>query len=212
MSKIEDTLAQRGSTYGDFREQGRVVQNLKRAMQDSPNWWALPAYIREGLDTIQVKISRILNGNPLYDDNYHDIVGYAKLMEDRAAQDTKNGVVFKGGGDPMYPTYQHEDGPCGVYDGVAASPEHGEADAATKVANTVKRVMTVLNNAKSGNTDISKVWTADLETLLESPTRNAAIIIRTQRDHVDKIRRIIDLTGTSDAVKIGLIKNLMGAV
>lgn len=204
MSKIEDTLAQRGSTYGDFREQGRVVQNLKRAMQDSPNWWALPAYIREGLDTIQVKISRILNGNPLYDDNYHDIVGYAKLMEDRAAQDTKNGVVFKGGGDPLYPAYEHE--------GVAASPEHGETDSFTKIANTVKRAMTVLNNSKSSDSEISKIWTADLETLLESPTRSSAIIIKMQRAHVENIRRIANLTDASDADKIAQIKRAMGDV
>lgn len=116
MSKIEDTLAQRGAEYGDFREQGRITQNLKRAMQDSPNWHKLPGYIKEGLDMIVHKISRLLNGNPLYDDNVHDILGYGKLMQDRMAQDREAGVVIQGGGDPLYPAYQHEER---AYDPVA---------------------------------------------------------------------------------------------
>lgn len=86
-SDIDTTLSERGSKYGDFREQGRITQNLKEAMYDSPNWDKLPAYMKEGLDMIQHKISRILNGEILYDDNIHDIIGYAKLMQDRMAQD-----------------------------------------------------------------------------------------------------------------------------
>ncbi len=100
---IKDTLAQRGSVYGDFREQGRITQNLKRAMHDSPNWHKLPGYMKEGLDMVQHKISRLLNGDPLYDDNVHDILGYIKLMQDRMAQDREAGLVIEGGGDPIYP-------------------------------------------------------------------------------------------------------------
>lgn len=109
MSDIEATLAERGSTYGDFREQGRITQNLKRAMYDSPNWWSLPSYMREGLDMVQHKVSRILNGDPYYDDNVHDIIGYVKLMQDRMKQDRDNGWKFAVIGDPVYPTYDHED-------------------------------------------------------------------------------------------------------
>lgn len=107
MTDINETLAQRGSTYGDFREQGRITQNLKRAMQDSPNWSALPDYFREGLDMIQHKVSRILNGDPFYDDNIHDMIGYSKLIQDRAAQDRAAGVKFVTTGDRLYPPYQH---------------------------------------------------------------------------------------------------------
>lgn len=110
MDNIEDTLSERGSVYGDYREQGRVVQNLKKAMQDSPNWQALPPYIKESLDLIQTKVSRILNGDPLYDDNFHDIIGYAKLAQDRARQDRESGVVFKSPTDKLYPTYGHTSG------------------------------------------------------------------------------------------------------
>lgn len=105
---ITDTLAQRGAAYGDFREQGRVTQNLKRAMQDSPNWSRIPSYMAEGLDMIQHKISRMLNGDALYDDNIHDIIGYAKLMQDRMKQDRDAGQVFRCAGDRLYPQYAHE--------------------------------------------------------------------------------------------------------
>ena len=105
---IAETLAQRGSAYGDFREQGRITQNLKRAMHDSPNWASLPSYMKEGLDMIQHKVSRMLNGDALYDDNMHDIVGYTRLMQDRARQDREAGVVFVTGGDKIYPIYEQE--------------------------------------------------------------------------------------------------------
>lgn len=106
--EIKDTLAERGGKYGDFREQGRITQNLKRAMQDSPNWYSLPSYMKEGLDMIQHKVSRILNGDALYDDNIHDIIGYATLMKDRMGQDRDNGLELNSGGDPVYPAYDHE--------------------------------------------------------------------------------------------------------
>ena len=108
-SSIEKTLADRGGKYGDFREQGRITQNLKRAMHDSPNWPDIPSYMREGLDLIQNKVSRMLNGDPFYDDNIHDIIGYAKLIQDRMAQDRAAGVEFESKGDPMYPMYDHEE-------------------------------------------------------------------------------------------------------
>jgi len=94
LTKIDETLAERGSTYGDFREQARITYNLKRAAQDSPNWSSLPDYMREGLDMVFHKLARLLNGDPFYDDNLHDVVGYTKLMQDRAKQDRDNGVKF----------------------------------------------------------------------------------------------------------------------
>ena len=105
--KIEETLSRRGGTYGDFRDNARISQNLKKAMQDSPNWQVLPPYMKEGLELIMLKVSRMLSGDPLYADNPHDMIGYAKLIEDRAAQDREAGVVIPSPGDPMYPEYEH---------------------------------------------------------------------------------------------------------
>lgn len=79
---IESTLAQRGSRYGSFEEHARITQNIKAAMQDSPNWDKLPPNMKESLEMIAHKVGRILNGDPFYHDSWHDMVGYAKLVAD----------------------------------------------------------------------------------------------------------------------------------
>ena len=80
---IDATLAERGSRYGSFGEHARITQNLKRAMAESPNWTTLPDDMRETLEMIAHKLGRILNGDPLYHDSWHDIIGYTKLVADR---------------------------------------------------------------------------------------------------------------------------------
>lgn len=79
---ISNTLIERGNRYGVFKEHSRITQNLKIAMQDSPNWVSLSKDKKEALEMIQHKIGRILNGDPEYTDSWHDIIGYAKLVED----------------------------------------------------------------------------------------------------------------------------------
>ncbi len=79
---IDATLAERGQRYGQFTEHARIAQNLKRAMQDSPNWTKLSDDKKEALEMVQHKIARILNGDPNYADSWHDIIGYTKLVED----------------------------------------------------------------------------------------------------------------------------------
>ena len=78
---INKTLTERGARYGDFPEHARISQNIKRAMQDSPNWGNLPPAHREALEMITHKIARVLNGDPDYDDSWHDLAGYATLVE-----------------------------------------------------------------------------------------------------------------------------------
>lgn len=80
MTTIDQTLAERGNRYGSFDEHARITQNLKRAMIDSPNWARMTDDQREALEMVQHKIGRILNGDPDYEDNAVDIVGYATLM------------------------------------------------------------------------------------------------------------------------------------
>ena len=96
---IENTLAERGNRYGDFTDHARLCQDLKDVMttfavvQNTPNsvavhfpWSALPATHKQALEVIADKIARILSGDPNYADNWHDIQGYAKLVEDRLPQ------------------------------------------------------------------------------------------------------------------------------
>ncbi len=80
---LEDTLAERGNRYGAFVGPADVSQALKQAMHNSKNWDMLQADQTEALEMIVHKIARILNGDPNYADSWHDIGGYAKLVEDR---------------------------------------------------------------------------------------------------------------------------------
>lgn len=82
MTTIDETLAERGNRYGEFAEHARITQNIKKAMQDSPNWKSLPDAMKEALEMVAHKVGRILNGDPAYIDSWHDIIGYTKLVED----------------------------------------------------------------------------------------------------------------------------------
>ena len=50
-------------------------------MSQEPEWKKLTTYQRESLIVIAQKIARILNGNPNEPDHWHDIAGYATLVE-----------------------------------------------------------------------------------------------------------------------------------
>jgi len=83
MADITETLKERGSRYGDFKEHARITQNIKAAMRDSPNWATLSDDKKECLEMIAHKQGRILNGDPEYHDSYHDIIGYTTLVADQ---------------------------------------------------------------------------------------------------------------------------------
>lgn len=80
---IDGTLAERGATYGLFEEQARITQQIKERMHVQEKWDDLPDDMKESLDMIASKIARILNGDPNYVDSWHDIIGYARLIEKR---------------------------------------------------------------------------------------------------------------------------------
>lgn len=91
---VSETLAQRGSRYGDFTDHARLCQNLMEELRMFTKpaeefqshyipWDELPAIHKQALTVIMDKVARILSGDPNYDDNWHDIQGYAKLVEDR---------------------------------------------------------------------------------------------------------------------------------
>lgn len=84
MTTLDDTLAERGARYGDFTDHARVAQGLQRILRSGPAWEEnLSDVQRQALTVIADKIARILTGDPNYADNWHDIQGYAKLVEDR---------------------------------------------------------------------------------------------------------------------------------
>ena len=82
-NKLEDTLKERNRRYGDFTHQAILAQQIKGVMWNNENWGLLSEDKKQALEVIADKISRIINGDPDYKDNWHDIAGYAKLAEDR---------------------------------------------------------------------------------------------------------------------------------
>lgn len=95
---VQATLDERGSRYGDFSDHARLCVQLKDTLrfhwqnktlvatgseiQIHP-WVHLSAVQQQAIEVICDKLARILNGDPYYADNWHDIQGYAKLVEDR---------------------------------------------------------------------------------------------------------------------------------
>ena len=83
---VEQTLKERGSRYGDFSVHAEICQDFMRVMKWARNqnaWPDLSDVQRQALTVIADKIARILSGDPDYADNWHDIQGYAKLVEER---------------------------------------------------------------------------------------------------------------------------------
>jgi hypothetical protein len=79
----QQTIDARSKKYGSFKSQAVIAQNIKASYAGSENWQELPDDMRESLDCIATKISRILNGDFCQPDSWHDIAGYAMLIEDR---------------------------------------------------------------------------------------------------------------------------------
>lgn len=78
---IETTLDERGVNYGEFKNHAWIAQGIKRVMQLSENWPELADDKKEALEMVAHKIARILNGDPNHKDSWHDIAGYATLID-----------------------------------------------------------------------------------------------------------------------------------
>lgn len=76
-------LAARGARYGAFIDNASISQALKAQMRLAPKWEALDPDMKEALEMVVHKISRILAGDPHYDDSWVDIAGYATRVADR---------------------------------------------------------------------------------------------------------------------------------
>lgn len=84
---ITNTLNELGSRYGDFHDRAKCAQALQDVMRHHMNskgvtgWERLSPVQKQALTVIADKIARILNVDPNYIDNWHDIQGYAALVE-----------------------------------------------------------------------------------------------------------------------------------
>lgn len=91
---VNSTLTERGARYGDFTDYARLAQQLQDALRNHRRpsipfegfehpWNQLSEVQKQALTIIADNLARILNGDPNYSDNWHDIQGCAKLVEDR---------------------------------------------------------------------------------------------------------------------------------
>jgi UDP-N-acetylmuramoylalanine-D-glutamate ligase len=83
---INDTLAEREATHGRFTVYALAAQSIKGVMKIRQTV-ALSDYQIEALDQISGKIARILTGNSNHIDHWHDIAGYATLVERQLQSD-----------------------------------------------------------------------------------------------------------------------------
>ena len=77
---VEKVLEERGETYGDFKYQAANAQAIKRLLRTMPNWAVLPDVHREAIESIAIKLSRMLTGDWAHKDGPIDIAGYAQLI------------------------------------------------------------------------------------------------------------------------------------
>jgi hypothetical protein len=82
MMKTDEILTERGTRYGKFIDQTKIINDLMTVLHGTV-YDTLETDQKEALHQIVVKISRILNGDPDYEDNWSDIAGYAQLVEKR---------------------------------------------------------------------------------------------------------------------------------
>lgn len=78
--KTTELIEERGKTHGDWLHQSSVTQQLKKIIREHGN--KLSEDQRESLDSIAIKIGRILAGNSNHKDHWSDIGGYSRLVAD----------------------------------------------------------------------------------------------------------------------------------
>ena len=77
---LEEILAAREKTHGDFSIHAAITDAIKYHMHNSSKWSYLSPMQREALDMTAHKIGRILAGDPGHKDHWDDIAGYTTLV------------------------------------------------------------------------------------------------------------------------------------
>lgn len=80
---VNSTLSERGKRYGNFVGHADITQTFKKLQHGFAidRKCVLTHSQQEALDMIFHKIGRILNGDPNHADSWHDIAGYATLID-----------------------------------------------------------------------------------------------------------------------------------
>lgn len=80
-SSVEKTLSEHEKLHGSFEENATISQLLRNILRQGKRWDRLSFQMREALDMSCNKIARILCSSGLNSDDWHDIAGYATLVE-----------------------------------------------------------------------------------------------------------------------------------
>ena len=78
---INKTLEQRGERYGKFKDVASTTYALQEILRAASSHEHMSDDQVIALDMICNKMARIVNGDPNYIENWHDIAGYATLVE-----------------------------------------------------------------------------------------------------------------------------------
>lgn len=80
MRQIENIIAERADTHGDYKTQAALAQTIKRMLRNTRNWERLEYHQAQSLEAMCDKIARILCGKFSEQDHWSDIAGYAQLV------------------------------------------------------------------------------------------------------------------------------------
>lgn len=80
---VEATLADRGASYGEFRDGAAIAMDLFGLVQATPAFDRLSPDKQYAMFMFCAKMARLLNGDPNHRDSWIDIAGYAQLAHDR---------------------------------------------------------------------------------------------------------------------------------
>jgi len=93
-TSVATTLKSRESSHGNYYFQSALAHMLKVQIRCTPGYDMLESDMKESLDMICVKISRIIHGNCNEPDHWHDIAGYAQLVQNRLKGLPSNGAAI----------------------------------------------------------------------------------------------------------------------
>jgi len=71
---------ERWKTHGNFKDNARLSQALKKIGHEAPGWGKMTDVMREVYDQEMMKWSRILSGRSDYREHWEDIGGYNNLQ------------------------------------------------------------------------------------------------------------------------------------
>lgn len=89
---IDQVLAERKTTHGEFSENAQIAQDLKYVVRASSGYISLSPDKKEALDMILHKCARICTGNANEVDHWRDIGGYSKLAQDRCSTEVGSAI------------------------------------------------------------------------------------------------------------------------